>query len=167
MKRLCLLSPDLAHARKVVSALKDNGIKERHIFVIGREGMDLEDLSGTEPESSDFLAAYQRGLAFGGAGGLLAGLFALAVPGGPVIGGGALLLFGLYGAGMGALLSGLVGADFSDSRLERFRAEIEQGKLLLMVDVRAHEVDRFEKLVKSIDDTVEVFGVEPPASILP
>lgn len=167
MKRLCMLSPDVEHARRLVAVLKDNDISERHIYVIAREDVDLEDLPDAGPESDDFLSAYQRGLAFGGAGGLLAGLFALAMPGGPVIGGGALLLFGLYGAGMGGLLTGLVGSDVSNTRLEQFESEIDKGKILLLADVRAGDVDRFEKLIKSVDDKIEVLGVEPPAPILP
>ena len=167
MKRLCLLSPDIHHARRIVDALKENNIDERHIYVIAREGFDLEDLPDAGPEGNDFLSAYERGLAIGGAGGLLAGLFALAIPGGPVIGGGAILLFSLYGAGMGGLLTGMVGADFSNSRLDQFHKEIEAGNLLIMADVPGREFDRYVKLVQSVDTRVEVIGVEPAAGIIP
>ena len=100
MKRLCLLVPDAAHARKVVEALKAEEIPEKHIYVLAQHGVELEDLPDAGPESDDFLPAYERGLAFGGTAGLLAGLFAMAFPpAGVVVGGGGVLLISLFGAG--------------------------------------------------------------------
>ena len=167
MKRLCFLSPDIDHTRQVVTLLKDHKIDERHIYVIANEKVDLEDLPAAGPEGNDFLAAYERGLAIGGAGGLIAGLLALALPGGLVIGGGAVLLFGLYGAGMGGLLAGLVGADFPNTRLKKFQREIEAGKILVMADVPSDTVQGYMDLIHSSDKTVEVIGLEPPAEIVP
>ncbi len=167
MKRLCFVSPDLGHAHHVVNELKGDGIEERHIYVVAREGMDLEGLPDAGPENDDFLPAYERGIAVGGTGGLLAGLFALSVPGAPVIGGGTALLFGLYGAGLGGLLTGIAGASFSSTRLRKFREEIESGKLLVMADVPADRVDHFEELIRSVDSEVEVAGIEPEAPIIP
>ena len=167
MKRLCFLSPDLHHTRHVVAILKDDKIDDRHIYVVANDTVDLEDLPAAGLEANDFLAAYERGLAIGGAGGLLAGVLAIALPGGLVIGGGALLLFGLYGAGMGGLLAGLVGADFPNTRLKKFSREIEAGKILVMVDVPANLMKHYVDLIRSKDDTIEVIGLEPPAAIMP
>ncbi|MEQ9462050.1 MAG: hypothetical protein RJQ10_00185 [Haliea sp.] len=106
MKRLCFLSPDLAHARKVVADLRNNGIEEQHIYALARHGVDLEDLPDAGPEADDFLAGYKRGVTLGGSAGVLAGLTALAFPpAGIVIGGGFVLLTGLFGAGVGGLLT--------------------------------------------------------------
>lgn len=168
MKRLCFLSPDVEHTRRVVELLKSGGIPERHIYVVAKSGVDMEDLPDEGPESNDFLSAYERGVAVGGLGGLLAGLFALFFPvSGLVIGGGTVLLFALYGAGMGGLLTGLAGASFPSSRLKQFEEAIEAGKLLVMVDVPKKEADRFESLVRSVDPETDVMGVEPPFSIVP
>lgn len=168
MKRLCFVSPDLSHTRHVVDDLRENGIPDLHIYVVGKEGTELEDLPDSGPESDDFLPAYERGLAFGGAGGLLAGLFALTLPGtGMVIGGGAVLLFTLYSAGFAALLAGLVGASLPSSRLAQFREEIEQGRFLVMADVPRDMVEHFEGVVRRLDPEVEVMGIEPPAPVIP
>lgn len=168
MRRLCFISPDVEHTRRVVDDLRENGVPEKHIYVLAKEGIDLEDLPDSGPESDDFLYAYERGVAFGGAGGLLAGLFALTVPAsGLVIGGGTVLLFGLYGAGLGGLLTGLSGASYPSSRLEHFEEQIEQGKLLIMADVPKDEVEHYERLIKAIDPETEVMGLEPRAPFIP
>ncbi|MBK6960538.1 MAG: DUF1269 domain-containing protein [Gammaproteobacteria bacterium] len=136
MKRLCFLSPDLDHARKVVVDLKDNGIPEKHIYAVAKYGIALEDLPDTGPEADDFLAGYERGIALGGTAGIFAGLTALAFPPtGIIVGGGLVLLLGLLGAGVGGMMTGLAGAAFPSSRLKQFEEAIDQGKILIMVDV--------------------------------
>lgn len=168
MKRLCFLSPDLDHARKVVADLKDNGIPEKHIYALARYGVDLEDLPDAGPESDDFLEAYKRGLEFGGSAGLLAGLTALAFPpGGIVVGGGLVLLLGLWGAGLGGMLTGIAGASFPSSRLQSFESAIEEGQILIMADVPKDEVEKYEDLIKSHDPEVSVEGIEPHAPLIP
>ena len=168
MRRICLLSPDVEHAHRLVKDLMANGIPEHHIHVIAREGTPMEDLPDAGPEQDDFLPAYERGVAIGGAGGLLAGLFALAVPpSGLVIGGGAVILFGLYGAGLGGLLTAISGAAYPNSRLERFEEQIEQGKLLVMADIPRRQVEHFEELIKSHDPDIEITGFEPPPHLIP
>ena len=168
MKRLCLLSPDVAHARQVVDDLKAAGIPEKHLYVVARHGIELEDLPDAGPEADDFLPAYERGLAFGGVAGLLAGLFALAFPpAGVVVGGGGVLLISLFGAGVGGFLTGLAGAAFPSTRLKEFEEAIDGGKLLVMADVPVDEVDRYEQLIRTADPDIEIHGIEPPAPIVP
>ena len=168
MKRLCFLSPDLKHCRQVVADLRNNGIPDKHIYVVASHGVDMEDLPDAGPEADDFLPAYERGVAFGGVAGLLAGLVALAFPPtGVIIGGGAVLLISLFGAGVGGFLTGLAGAAFSSSRLTEFEAAIEQGKILVMADVPAEEVERYESLIRSADPDVDVMGIEPHAPVIP
>jgi hypothetical protein len=168
MKRLCFLSPDLDHTRQVVADLKQRGVPEKHIYIVARHGVELDDLPDAGPEADDFLPAYERGVGIGGVAGLLAGLVALAFPpAGVVIGGGAVLLISLFGAGVGGFLSGLAGAAFSSSRLAEFEAAINEGKILVMADVPAEAVDQYESLIKSADPEVEVMGIEPHAPVIP
>ena len=162
MKRLCFLSPDLEHARKVVADLRNNGIEEQHIYVLARHGVDMEDLPDAGPEADDFMAGYKRGLTLGGSAGVLAGLTALAFP--PA---GFVLLTGLFGAGIGGLLTSMAGAAFPSSRLQEFEQAIEDGNILIMVDVPASEVGVFETLIKDLDPAVSVEGIEPPAKLIP
>ncbi len=87
-------------------------------------------------QKSDFVPAVERGLALGGATGILAGLVAIALPGAPfVIAGGVLLASSLAGAGVGAWLGGMVGLNVGNTRLKQFADAIESGALLVMADV--------------------------------
>jgi hypothetical protein len=168
MKRLCFLSPDLDHARTAIGALREMGVADHHLHVVGRHDAAVDQLPDAGPEANDFLPAYERGLALGGIGGLVSGLVVMSFPpAGIVVGGGALLLVTLFGAGLGGLLTGMAGAAFPSSRLEQFERAIEQGALVIMADVAAWDVDAAEEAVRRIDPEVEITGVEPPAPIIP
>lgn len=168
MKRLCFLSPDVAHAREAIDALRAVGIPDRHLYVVARHGVEVEGLPDAGPEDDDFLPAYERGLALGGIGGMLAGLVVMAFPpAGVVVGGGALILVTLFGAGFGGLLSGLAGAAFPSSRLEQFERAIEGGALIIMADVADANIATCEAAVRQTSPETEVVGFEPPAPIIP
>ncbi len=168
MKRLCFLSPDHEHALAVVRDLKNDGIDDKHIYVVARSSEALEALPDGGPEDDDFLPAYERGLAFGGVTGLFLGLVAMAFPpAGIVIGGGGMLLIGTMGASLGGFLTGIAGAAFPNSRLKAFEKEIDAGKLLIMVDVARDQVERINQLILQHDPEVEIEGLEPPAPVLP
>jgi len=168
MKRLCFLSPNVEHARKAIGALRGAGIADRHLYVVARQDINLEGLPDAGPEDDDFLPAYERGLAIGGVGGLLAGLLAMAFPiTGFVVGGAALMLVTLYGAGFGGLLSALAGSAFPSSRLEKFQEAIEAGKLLILADVTDDDIARCETAVREVDPEIELEGIEPPVPMIP
>ena len=83
------------------------------------------------------------------------------------MGGGLVLLIGLWGAGVGGLLTGLAGAAFPSSRLGEFEAAIEQGQILIMADVAKDDVAKYEALIKKLDPDVSVEGIEPPSTLIP
>ncbi len=168
MKRLCFLSPDLRHATQVVEDLRTNGIAEKHIYALAKYGVDMGELPDAGPESDDFLPAYKRGVELGGSAGVLLGLTALAFPpAGIVVGGGLVLLAGLWGAGIGGILTGIAGGAFPSSKLESFQSAIDDGQILVMADVPKDEVDKFEGIISKLDPEVEVEGIEPPAKLIP
>ncbi|MDY6957466.1 MAG: DUF1269 domain-containing protein, partial [Pseudomonadota bacterium] len=104
MKRICFLSPDEVHAHAAIQALREQGVPDRHLYVVAGEGVQTEGLPDAGPEDDDFIPTYKRGLALGGAGGLLAGLVVMTFPpAGLVVGGGALTLATLAGASLGGL----------------------------------------------------------------
>ena len=168
MKRLCFLSPDIEHARKVVADLMNNGIPEKHIYVVAREDVELQELPDAGPEDDDFLPAYERGLAMGGSAGLIVGLLGIVFPpAGLTLGGGAALLITVFGAGVGGILTGLAGAAFPNSRLRKFEEAIEQGQLLVMADVPKAEAEDYKALISEFDPDVTVEGFEPPTRLIP
>lgn len=168
MKRLCFLSPDLSHARQAVEDLKASGIAEKDIYALAKHGVDIENLPDAGPESDDFLPAYKRGLELGCTAGVLVGLTALAFPpSGIIVGGGLVLLIGLWGAGVGGILAGIAGAAFPSSRLKSFEAALDEGKILIMADVPKKDVEKYQDIIRKLDPEVEVEGIEPPANLIP
>ena len=167
MRRLYFLLPDLEVTHKVVDELLLTHIEESHLHVIAAEGVELGDLpEATLLQKSDFIPAMERGVALGGATGLLGGLVALAMPG-FVIAGGAVLAMGLVGAGMGVWMGGMIGVDVDNSQVKQFKSAIEEGKVLVMVDVPKDRVEDVETLVKKHHPDAEFEGTEPHIPAFP
>jgi hypothetical protein len=161
MKRLCVLLPNVESAHGVVDDLRARGIGDADIYVVANEATELGDLPDAgKIEESDFYPQLERGLAIGGSIGVIGGLIAMRVAG-AVFGGGAVLLFGLIGAGLNALLAATAGASFPNSRLTQFEDAIEAGHVLVMVNVPVKDVGAIAKLLKKRHPEVEIEAVEP------
>ena len=167
MRRIYFLAPDMALSRKIVDELLLARVEERHIHVLAKRGTPMEELpEATYLQKSDFIPALEQGLALGGITGILIGLVAVALPGGPVLAGGAVLATSLAGAGVGALTSSMVGSSIGSRRLEQFQDAIEYGAFLFMVDVPRERVDEIEALVKRHHPGAEC-EVEPEIPAFP
>jgi hypothetical protein len=162
MKRIYFLVPKIGIAKKVVNNLLLARIDERHIHVVAKRGTPLEDLpEATFLQKSDFIPALEQGLALGGLTGVLAGLVAVALPTGLVLGGGAVLAISLAGAGVGAWMSSMIGLNVGDRRIRQFQDAMEKGEILMMVDVPRQRVAEIEGIVKSQHPEAECEGTEP------
>lgn len=162
MKRLYFLIPDVGDAKKVVDELLLARVEEKHIHVIAKEGTPMEDLPEAGlMEEGDFYPALEKGVAIGGVTGALAGLVAVTFPPADIVlGGGAILATALVSAGLGGWLSTMIGVDVPNTRIEKFKKAIEEGELLMMVDVPKKRVDEIEGLVKKCHPKVEIHGTE-------
>lgn len=101
-----------AHATQAVHALKDAGFASTDISFVANSPDDVSEDSDAISEGATTGA--ELGAVLGGAGGLLAGLGLVAIPGlGPVIAAGwlfATAIGAVAGAGVGAATGGIVGA---------------------------------------------------------
>jgi hypothetical protein len=171
MRRLYFLLPDVNSAKAIVDELLLARIEERHIHIAAADHHALLEANLPEAnllQESDFVPAVERGVAIGGATGILAGIAAIAIPGvGLALGGGAILGIGLAGAGLGAWVSGMIGISVPSSRLSDFESAIEEGQLLMMVDVPKAKVDSITELVKSHHPEAHVEGTEPVIPAFP
>ena len=169
MRRIYFLVPDHATARRIVDELLLDRIPEKHLHVIARRGTPLEDLpEASLLQKSDFVPAVERGIALGGATGLLGGLVAIAIPPAmTVIGGGILLAATLSGAGVGAWLGGMVGLNVGNTRIARFHDAIEAGELLVLADVPTERVEEIEARVRKHLPQAEIEGTEPTVPPFP
>lgn len=169
MRRLYFLVPSIETARMIVDELLLARIEERHIHVIAKEGTALGDLPEANLlQKSDLVPALERGLAVGGATGLLAGVVAVTFPpAGIILGGGAILGIGLAGAGMGAWVSSMIGISANNTRLKNFEQAVEKGELLMLIDTPKARVDEIQELVHKHHPEVDIEGTEPTIPAFP
>jgi hypothetical protein len=168
-RRIYFLVPDVALARAIVDDLLLARVEERHLHVVAREDVSLEDLPPARlAQSSDLVPALERGAAAGGIAGVLAGLLALSFPPvGLTLGGGALLGLTAFGAGFGAWMASMVGAGLPNSHIARYQSAIEAGQLLLMVDVPRDRVAEIESRVARHHPRAELGGIDPDIPVFP
>ncbi len=165
MRKIYFLAPDVEITHKIVDELRVNGIEEHNIHIIAKRGTPLQDLPEANPlQKSDIIPAMERALAIGGATGLLAGLAAVALPGGLVLGGRAVLAVTLAGAGVGSWLGGMVGLNVDNTRLKSYEKAIEQGELLILLDIPISRIAEITAMIVKHHPEVEVAGTE---SMLP
>jgi hypothetical protein len=168
MRRIYFLAPNIEISKKIVDELLLARIEERHIHVLAKRGTPMEDLpEASYLQKSDFIPALEQGLALGGLTGIVAGLVAVALPGGPVLAGGAILATSLAGAGVGALMSSMAGSSIGSRRIKQFEAAIEKGEFLFMVDVPQDRLDATQALIKKHQPDVECGGTEPEIPAFP
>ena len=171
MRRLYFLIPTIDSAKTIVDELLLARVEQRHIHIAAADHHALMEANLPEAsllQESDFVPAVERGLAIGGATGILAGIAAVALPGvGLALGGGAILGIGLAGAGMGAWLSSMIGISAPSSRLTEFEDAIKEGSLLMMVDVPKTRVDEITDLIKKHHPEAEIEGTEPVIPAFP
>lgn len=149
MEKLYFLIPKLAVAKSIVSTLRTVGIDERHIHVVAKANVTLEQLpKALLLEDSDFALALKHGAAAGGTVGLLASLVAVAVPpAGIVLGGGALLGSTLAGATFGAWAASMIGISAPNSQLRQFEDALDQGALLMLIEAERERLEDIRQTV--------------------
>lgn len=168
MRRIYFLAPTIEITRKIVDDLLLARVEERHIHVLTKRGTPLEDLpEASYLQKSDFIPALEQGVAIGGLTGILAGLVAVTLPVGLVLGGGAVLAMSMAGAGLGGLLSSMVGSSIGNRQIQQFSEAIENGHFLMMVDVPRQRVEEIETLVRKHHPEAECGGIEPTIPAFP
>lgn len=161
MRRIYFLAPNIETTHKIVEELQAKGIEDRHIHILAKRDTPLEGL----PEAgvsikTDFIPAVERGVALGGTTGLLAGLVGLRFAG-FALAGGPLLGILIAGATIGSLMGGLAGMSLGNSRLKQFEQAIEQGELLVLVDIPREQIETIRHLVIKHHPEAVFEGIEP------
>lgn len=169
MRRLYFLVPDIETGKKVVDELLLGHVEWKHIHVIAKRGMPLEDLpEASFWQKSDVVPAMLRAIPAGGATGILCGLAALALSPELVVAGGAVLLAtSLAGVGLGVYLGGMVGLSVGNTRLKAFQEAIEHGELLVLVDVPRARVEEVTERIRKAYPTAEPEGTEARVPAFP
>ena len=168
-RRLYFLLPDLRSARKTMDDLLLARVENRHIHFVARPGTPMDGLHEANVlQTTDLVHAAQTGLVTGAALGCVAGglaayfLFHAANLQIPLVAGAALV-----GGLLGAWFSSMAGSALPNSRLRQFEPMIDDGKLLLMIDVPEHSVDEVRALVSRDHPEAVDGGVEPNIPAFP
>jgi hypothetical protein len=166
MRRLYVLIPKVENCKQVVQELETLGIPEHHLHVVASIAQHLEGLpEATVWQKTELAHGIEWGIGLGGIAGLLGGVMAVAFPPpGLILGGGALLAGAAAGAGLGGIVSAMLGSHEHNHTLDRFRAEINRGRILLMVDAPSRQVEEIQTLIRRHHPEAEIKIAEHQAS---
>ena len=121
---------------------------EQHIHFVAREDADMTGLHAANVlQTSDVVRAAQAGLVIGGAVGARgrrAGRRCSSRSSATRRNGASVAVLAMLGGAFGAWASSMIGISTPSNRLKRFEPAIEQGQILLMVDVPRSRVEEIE-----------------------
>jgi hypothetical protein len=168
-RRLYFVLPDVSTAREAFNKLLLARIDEGHIQFLSNNQSELKDLPAADPwHRSDLVHAMSQGLFVGGLTGVVVGAFiVLNPPDGLAAGGGVVLGLAMLGAIFGTWVSGLIGFDVPNTRLQRFEGALAEGKVLMMVDVPKPRVDDIRDLIHDSYPQADLRGAEPTIPAFP
>jgi hypothetical protein len=150
-RRLYFVLPDVESAKRTADDLLLARVDDRRMRFLAKRGTDLDPLhEAGYLDKTDIVHATALGLGLGAVIGALAGAVVVAYPPQgmspqPV----AVLIGMLVGAPLGAWMASMAGAAVPNSRLRQFDADLEAGRVLMMVDVPFQRVSEITELVVS------------------
>jgi hypothetical protein len=161
--------PDLASARRMMDDLLLARVEYRHIHFLSRRGAPMQGLHEANLlQKTDIVHGVRLGTTLGAALGCVVGALLAWFP--PTDGVPQLVVVVVAtgtGAAFGAWASSMAAAAVPNSRLKRFAAELDQGKILLMVDVPLYQVDEIHALASRVHPEALDAGVEPRIPAFP
>jgi hypothetical protein len=162
-RRLYFLLPDTDSARRILDEMLLARVEERRMRFLAKRGTLPSDLpEATVLQKTDIVHGAQVGIVIGGVAGTLGGLLVvLFPPGGISLQLVTVLIAALIGALFGAWVSSMAASAVPNSRLTHFQADIDQGKVLMMVDVSMHRIQEISELVTRRHPEAISHGFEP------
>jgi hypothetical protein len=168
-RRLYFLLPGLDSAAPTANDLLLARIEDRHMHFLARRGTPLGELHEANfLQKTDAVHGAELGMVIGAIGGALVGVYmVLTPPEGVELQFGLALIGALVGAMFGAWASSMVALSVPNSRLKRFAADIDAGKILLMVDVPHGRVQEIQELVRRRHPEATDHGMEATVPAFP
>lgn len=169
-RRIYWLLPDLESARRTMDDLLVARIDYRRIHFVAREGSDMNGLHAANVlQTSDVVRSAEMGLILGAGVGALLGVFVAIYH--PIVGAGPqwglAAALAIAGALFGTWTSTMIGVSTPSKRLARFAPQIEQGQILLMVDVPMWRVEAIEARLRALHPEAHLEGTEPDIPAFP
>jgi len=161
-KTITRLFDDYTDATKSVNDLESLGIPHSDISIVANNANGTHDAHGGVNDDGDVTRATSTGAALGGAGGLLAGLGLLAIPGlGPVVAAGWLAatavgaaIGAIGGAATGGIVGALKNAGHTDEEANVYSEGVRRGGTLVSAKVDDDRVAEAEAVLdrnRSVD----------------
>jgi hypothetical protein len=168
-RRLYFVLPDLASAIQSANDLLLARIDDREMHFLGRRGMSLGNLhEASYFQKSDIVRGAEMGFVIGGALGTLVGIWLyLSQPAGFEFQMVVILVAAVIGSLFCAWAGSLVAVSTPNSRLLRFSKEIDDGNILLMVDVPSGRIEEVRALVAQRQPESAGRGMEPTIPAFP
>jgi len=151
MRRLYYIADDLPTTKAIAETLRDEGVTDWNFHVLAKDegGLYRHHIHSATPiHQLDVIHTGERWAMLGAMVGLVAGLaayFTSALPWAPTTL--SVFLFTLVGGLFGAWQGGMVGLSRENYKLEPFHQEIEAGRYLIMVDVKADSKARVREIM--------------------
>jgi len=167
--RIYFILPDAKTAEVVEKELLLAHVDDHHMHFMARDEISLKSLPKANLlQKSDLIHGLELGLIVGGATGLIAGLFIYLMPEFTAwTGMGIILVLGLVGAILGIWVSGMIGISAPNTRLKRFDKQLQEGNVLLMVDVPKKRIDEITALIRKHHKDAKQYGEEPSIPAFP
>ena len=163
--RMYVTLPDVASARKLADDLLLARIEDKRMHFLARRGTDLGELhQASYLQKTDTVNAAFKGLLIGGAMGVLVGLLLVSTMNLQLV---AVLIGALVGAGFGAWMSSMLGLQVANSSLKDFEKDIQDGKILLMLDIPAARYEEIRAVIARAHPEAADRGNEPTVPAFP
>ncbi len=167
--RMYVTLPDLDSARGLANDLLLARIEDRHMHFLARRGTDLGELhEASYLHKTDAMHGAFTGLVVGGVVGVLVGLMLVYFPpGGASIQLVAVLIAAVVGSALGIWIAGMMGLQVPNTQLKGFEQELQEGKILLMLDVPAGRYDEIRQVIARAHPEATDRGNEPTVPAFP
>ena len=167
--RMYVTLPDLASARTLANDLLLARIEDKYMHFLARRGTELGELhEASYLQKTDAVHGAFTGLVIGGIVGVLVGLLLVYFPpGGASVQLVAVLIAAIVGAFLGIWVASMVGLQVPNSRLKGFEHEIQDGKILLMLDVPGGRYEEIRDIISRTHPEAADRGNEPTVPAFP
>ena len=167
--RMYVTLPNLASAKQLANDLLLARVEDRHMHFLARRGTDLGELhEASYLQKTDTVHGALTGLVIGGIAGVVAGaLLVNFPPGGLTLDLVVVLIAAVLGAGFGVWVASMVGLQVPNSRLKGFEHDLEEGKILLMLDVPSGRYEQVREIIARTHPEATDRGNEPTVPAFP
>jgi uncharacterized membrane protein YeaQ/YmgE (transglycosylase-associated protein family) len=161
--------PDVTSARSLANDLLLARIEDRSMHFLARRGTDLGELhEASYLQKTDTVHGAFTGFVIGGLMGILVGLFLVNYPPeGVTLQLVAVLIAAIVGAILGTWMASMVGLQVPNSRLKGFDKDIQEGKILLMLDVPSGRYEEVRGIIAKAHPEADDRGNEPTVPAFP